>query len=77
MSFRASDNDSLLLEEHTLAFRLTPACERGAGMLGIPAGRRVRVELVDDGGHLLDSRTYLVASREGSAAPTGVNSREV
>jgi hypothetical protein len=58
--FRASDNDGLLLGEHTLAFRLTPGCERGAGVLGVPAGTRVRVELLDDGGHLLDSRTYLV-----------------
>ncbi len=60
--FRACDNDILLLKEHTLAFRLTPACERGAGELGVPAGSRVRVELLDDGGHLLDSRTYVVPS---------------
>ena len=58
--YRASDNDSLLLEEHTLAFRLTPACERSAKELGVSAGNRVRVELLDDGGHLLDARTYLV-----------------
>lgn len=59
LSFRAVDDDSLLLEEHTLAFRLTPGCERGAGELGVAAGSRVRVELLDDGGHLLDSRSYL------------------
>ena len=45
--FRASDNDGLLLEEHTLAFRLTPGCERGAAELGVPAGTRVRVELLE------------------------------
>jgi hypothetical protein len=58
--YRASDNDSLLLEEHTLAFRLTSACERSARELGVSAGNRVRVELLDDSGHLLDSRNYLV-----------------
>jgi hypothetical protein len=62
--FRACDDDSLLLEEPTLAFRLTPACERGAGELGVSAGRRVRAVLLDDGGHLLDSRTYLVSQTE-------------
>lgn len=62
VSFRACDNDTLLLKEHTFAFRLTPACERGAGELGVSAGSRVRVELRDDGGHLLDSRTYFVPS---------------
>lgn len=62
VSFRTCDNDSVLLKEHTLAFRLTPACERGAGQLGVLAGSRVRVELLDDGGHLLDSRIYLVPS---------------
>jgi hypothetical protein len=58
--FRAADDGSLLREELTLAFRLTPGCERGAGELSVPAGTRVRVELLDDGGHLLDSRTYHV-----------------
>lgn len=56
---RAADDDSLLRQEHTLAFRLTPGCERDAAELGVSAGARVRVELLDDGGHLLDSRTYL------------------
>jgi hypothetical protein len=50
------------MQEHTFAFRLTPACERSAGQLGVLAGRRVRVELLDDGGHLLDSLIYLVPS---------------
>jgi hypothetical protein len=62
VSFRACDNDSLLMQEHTFAFRLTPACERSAGQLGVLAGRRVRIELLDDGGHLLDSLIYLVPS---------------
>jgi hypothetical protein len=65
LCFRASDKASVLLEEHTLAFRLTPGCERGAKELGISAGSRVRVELLDDAGHLLDSRTYLVPPTAG------------
>ncbi len=60
MCYRASDDGVLLLEDHTVAFRLTPACERGAAELGVSAGTRVRVELLDDAGHLLDSRIYLV-----------------
>ena len=56
--FRAADDQSLLLEESSLAFRLTPGCERGAGELGVSSGRQVRVELLDDSGHLLDSWTY-------------------
>jgi hypothetical protein len=63
--FRASDKASVLLEEHTLAFRLTPGCERGAAELGVCAGSRVRMELLDDAGHLLDSRTYLVPPTTG------------
>jgi hypothetical protein len=58
ISHRTADNGSLLREEHTLAFRLTPGCERGAAELGVTSGTRIRVELLDDGGHLLDSRTY-------------------
>ena len=61
--YRASDG-GLLLEEHTLAFRLTPASERGAAELGVSTDSRVRVELLDDGGHLLDSRSYLVPPTE-------------
>ena len=55
---RAADDDRLLRAEDTLAFRLTPACERGAAELGVSCGIRVRVELLDDAGHLLDSRIY-------------------
>jgi hypothetical protein len=65
LCFRASDDGSVLLEEHTLAFRLTPGCERRAEELGVSAGRRVRVELLDERGHLLDSWTYLVPPTEG------------
>lgn len=65
LCFRASDKACVLLEEHTLAFRLTPGCERGAKELDVSAGSRVRVELLDDAGHLLDSRTYLVPPTAG------------
>lgn len=60
LRFRECDDDSLLLEEYTVAFRLTPECERTAGELNVSAGTLVQVELLDDGGHILDSRTYLV-----------------
>ena len=59
--FRAADDgnhDNLLGEEDTLAFRLTPGYEHAATQLGVCSGTRVRIELVDDGGHLLDSRIY-------------------
>lgn len=60
LCYRAVDDDTVLLEEHTDAFHLTQKCERGAGELGILAGRRTRVELRNDGGHLLDYWTYQV-----------------
>jgi hypothetical protein len=63
LSYRNSDDGSLLRNEHTVVFRLTPQNERGAAELGVCAGKQVRVELLDDGGHLLDSLTY--------AAPPG------
>ena len=65
LSYRAYDDGRLLLDEHTVVFRLTPQYERGAADLGIPAGERVRVELLDDGGHLLDSLTYVVSPIDG------------
>ncbi len=65
MSYRTSDDGGLLLDERTVAFRLTPQYERGAAELGISAGRQVRVELVDDDGHLLDSLTYTVSATDG------------
>ncbi|HEX6354853.1 hypothetical protein [Actinophytocola sp.] len=60
LSFRAADDSTVLLEEPTTVFRLTPACERGAGQLGIAAGRKARVELRNEGGHLLDYWIYQV-----------------
>lgn len=65
LCYRALDDGSLLLEEHTAVFRLTPRCERGAAELGVPAGKPVRVELLDDGGHLLDYLTYVVPTSDG------------
>ena len=65
LSYRTTDDGRLLLEEHTVVFRLTPRCERGAAELGVPAGRQVRLELLDDGGHLLDSLTYVVSPTDG------------
>jgi hypothetical protein len=62
LSYRTTDDGRLLLEEHTVAFRLTPLCERPPAALGVPAGKQVRVELLDDGGHLLDSMTFVVAT---------------
>jgi hypothetical protein len=65
LSYRASHDGRFLLGEHTIAFRLTPRCERGATALGVPAGERVLVELLDDGGHLLDSFAYVVPPSDG------------
>lgn len=60
LMYRTSDDGRLLLQEPTAVFRLNPRCERRPAELGVPAGRQVRVELRDDGGHLLDSLTYQV-----------------
>lgn len=65
LSYRTYDEGQLLLDEHTVVFRLPPQYQRGATDLGIPAGERVRVELLDDGGHLLDSLTYVVPPIDG------------
>jgi hypothetical protein len=65
MSYRTTENDLLLLEEPTVVFRLTPRCERHPAELGVTAGKQVRVELRDDGGHLLDSLTYVATPAEG------------
>ncbi len=62
VSYRSVDDDRLLSEQRSVAFRLTSEYERGAAELGVPAGTRVRVELRDGGGHLLDSLTYMVPS---------------
>ena len=63
LSYRTTDDGSLLLKEHTVVFRLVPQSERDAVELGVAAGRQVRLELLDDGGHLLDSLTYVVPPR--------------
>jgi hypothetical protein len=63
LRFRAGDDERVLLEEHTLAYGLMSGYERNAAALGVPAGRQVRVELLDDGGRLLDWRTYVVPER--------------
>lgn len=61
LRFRAGDNGSVLLEESTLAYGLACGYERGAAELGVIAGERVRMELLDDAGRLLDWRTYVAA----------------
>jgi len=61
----ACDDGSVLLEEQTLAYGLSSGYEPGAAELGVLAGRRVRMELLDDAGHLLDWRTYVVAVTGG------------
>lgn len=64
-TLRFRDEDTVLLEEHTLAYGLACGYERGAAELGVPAGRRVRMELLDDAGRLLDWRTYQVSVTGG------------
>lgn len=59
LSYRTSDDGRLLMEESTASFRLTARDERCPAALGVSAGQRVRVELRDDGGHLLDALTYV------------------
>jgi len=65
LSYRTADDGRLLLEEPTAAFQLNPRHERRPVELGVPAGQRVRVELRDDGGHLLDSLTYVATPAGG------------
>jgi hypothetical protein len=69
LRFRACDDGSVLLQEHTLAYGLVSGYERCAAELGVLAGRRVRMELLDEGGRLLDWRTYSV-SESGGHFPT-------
>jgi len=66
MSYRTTENDLLLLEEPTVVFRLTSGNERLPAELGVTDGKQVRVELRDDGGHLLDSLTYIATPAERS-----------
>ena len=78
-TLRFRDDDTVLLEEHTLAYGLACGYERGATELGVPAGRQVRMELLDDAGRLLDWRTYRVSVTGGqfpallSEHPASVN----
>jgi hypothetical protein len=65
LRLRACDDGSVLLEEHTLAYGLVCGYERCAAELGVPAGRRVRMELLDDAGRLLDWRIYVVSVTGG------------
>lgn len=65
LSYRTADDGCLLLEESTAAFRLTQRDERCPAELGVSAGHRVRVELRDDGGHLLDALTYVATPAGG------------
>lgn len=65
LTYRTAEKGNLLLDEHTFAFRLTQQCERNAVQLGVPAGTRVRVELLNDGGHLLDFLNYVALPLDG------------
>ena len=64
LRFRACDDGSVLLEESTLAYGLHAGFERTAADLDVLAGRQVRMELLDEGDHLLDRRTYIVAGSQ-------------
>ncbi len=64
LRFRASDDERILLEADTLAYRLHAGYELGAAELDVPADTHVRIELLDDSNHLLDRRTYLVPAAQ-------------
>jgi hypothetical protein len=62
LRFRDCDDGTVLLQEHTIAYGLvSTGYERCSAELGVVAGRQVRMELLDDGGRLLDWRTYLAS----------------
>jgi hypothetical protein len=65
LRFRDCDDGSILLQEDTLAYGLVSGYERCAAELGVIAGRRVRMELLDDADRLLDWRTYSVSESGG------------
>jgi len=65
LRFRDCDDGSVLHQEHTIAYGLVSGYERCAAELGVIAGRQVRIELLDDGGRLLDWRTYPAAESAG------------
>jgi hypothetical protein len=70
LRFRATDDERVLLEEDTLAYGLHAGYERLAVELAVEAGTQVRLELLDEGDHLLDRRTYVAVepARELSSA---------
>jgi len=62
LRFRACDDERVLLEASTLAYRLHAGYELCAAELDVPAGMNVRIELLDVSDHLLDRRTYVVSA---------------
>ena len=60
LRFRACDDGRVLLEEQTIAYGLVSGYQRRGEELGVVAGLRVRVELLDHNDRLLDWRTYRV-----------------
>ena len=62
LRFQACDDGRVLIEEHTIAYGLACGYERSARELGVPAGQRVRMELLDDTGRLLDRWIYTVSA---------------
>lgn len=66
LRFRTGEEGTLLFEEPTVAYGLHAGYERGAAELAVRAGTLIRIELLDDGDHLLDRRTYLVADPTGA-----------
>ena len=69
LRFLACDDESVLLEMTTLAYRLHAGYELCAAELAIPADTHVRIELLDDSNHLLDRRSYIV-SAQGRQPPS-------
>lgn len=63
LRFLSGDDGRVLREETTLLYGLMAGYERGPAALGVPAGQLVQVDLLDDGGRLLDWRTYVVPER--------------
>jgi|SRR5687768_1834591 hypothetical protein len=62
--FMACDNENVLLEMSTLAYRLHAGYELSAAELDVPADTHVRIELLDDSNHLLDRRIYVVSAQD-------------
>ena len=65
LRFQTCDDGRTLIEEPTIAYGLACGYERSARELGIPTGQRVRMELLDDTGRLLDWRIYIVSATGG------------